>query len=123
MTSEVLFRAVCGLGLAGAETKAIHGNFEDAKVGELPKGWSSAKTGRGPGSVWKVVEDSTAPDGPKVLAQTSPDGPNGLFNLCVAAEPKLADVDLSVSLNATAGKTDQGGGLVWRYQGADNYYV
>lgn len=124
MTRELLFLASCGLWLAGADKlEEVHWKFEDAKIGELPKGWSSAKTGQGTGSVWKVVEDPAAPAGPKVLAQTSPDGPNGLFNLCVAAEPKLADVDLSVSLKATAGKTDQGGGLVWRYQDADNYYV
>lgn len=124
MTRTLLFLAICGLTLPGADkSEAVNWKFEDAKVGELPKGWSSAKTGQGPGSVWKVIEDPTAPAGPKVLAQTSADGPNGVFNLCVAAEPKRADVDLSVSLKATAGKTDQGGGLVWRYQDADNYYV
>jgi YVTN family beta-propeller protein len=124
MTRNLLFLAICGFGLLVAnKAEATDWKFEDAKVGELPTGWTSAKTGQGPGSVWKILEDSTAPAGSKVLAQTSPDGPNGLFNLCVAAEPKLVDVDLSVSLKAVAGKTDQGGGLVWRYQDADNYYV
>ena len=42
-------------------------------VGELPKGWVSAKTGTGPGSVWKVVDDVTATGG-RALAQTSADG-------------------------------------------------
>ena len=45
--------------------------FEDAKVGELPKGWTAAKTGEGAGSVWKVLDDASAPAGSKVLAQTS----------------------------------------------------
>jgi len=124
MIRTFLILTMCGLGLFGAnKAAATEWKFEEAQVGELPTGWSSAKTGQGPGSVWKIIEDSTAPAGSKVLAQTSPDAPNGLFNLCVAAEPKLADLNLSVSLKAVAGKTDQGGGLVWRYQDSDNYYV
>ncbi len=94
-----------------------------AKIGELPPGWVAAKTGEGPGSVWKVVEDATAPEGKRALAQTSPEGPNGLFNLCVAEKTKYADVDLTVAFKAIAGKIDQGGGPVWRCKDANNYYV
>jgi hypothetical protein len=32
-------------------------------------------------------------------------------------------VDLSVSLKAVSGKIDRGGGLVWRYRDANNYYM
>jgi hypothetical protein len=53
--------------------------FTKASLGALATGWQAAKTGKGEGSVWKVVED--------------------------------------------AGETDQGGGFVWRYRDADNYYV
>ena len=95
----------------------------DAKVGELPHGWLAAKTGEGPGSVWQVVEDATAPKGKKVLAQTSDKGPDGLFNLCVAENTSYKDIDLAVAFKAVAGKTDQGGGPVWRYKDANNYYV
>jgi YVTN family beta-propeller protein len=117
--------ALCAMAVAVAEDsqKPVRWDFEDAAIGKLPKGWSSAKTGEGPGSVWKVLEDSTAPSGSKVLAQTSSEGPNPLFNLCVAAEPKLADVDLTISLKAISGKADQGGGPLWRYQDEKNYYV
>src|SRR5437660_8213996 len=94
--------------------------FNKDDVGKLPAGWKAAKTGKGEGSVWKIVEDDTSPDGGKALAQVSPDGPNPLFNLCVADEPKVADVDLTVSFKAIAGKRDQGGGPVWRYQDANN---
>jgi len=96
--------------------------LKDAKIGELPKGWKAAKTHEGPGSVWKVLEDSTAPGG-KALAQTSGEGPKALFNLCIAEETKFADVDVSVSLKANAGKIDRGGGPIWRCRDADNYYV
>jgi Domain of Unknown Function (DUF1080) len=98
-------------------------DFQDATVGELPKGWTAAKTGEGPGSVWKVQEDTTAPAGGKVLAQTSAEGPNALFNVCLCNGSKFGNVDLKVSLKAVAGKIDLGGGPVWRYQDRDNYYV
>lgn len=97
-------------------------NLETATAGKLPPGWIAAKTGEGPGSVWQVVEDSTAPGG-KALAQTSAEGPKALFNLCVAEKANLLDVDLRVDFKAVAGKTDQGGGMVWRYKDAKNYYV
>ena len=73
--------------------------------------------------MWKVVEDATAPSGHKALAQTSAEGPKRLFNLCVAKKTSFRDLDLSVAFKAVAGKIDRGGGLVWRYADAKNYYV
>jgi hypothetical protein len=105
------------------EPKATRWIFEDATTGKIPAGWTAAKTGDGPGSVWRVIEDSSAPKGSKVLAQTSSDGPNPLFNLCVADETSYKDVDLSVSFKAVKGEKDQGGGPMWRYKDANNYYI
>src|SRR5438552_9810159 len=79
-------------------------NFQDATIGELPKGWTATKTGEGPGSVWKVQEDETAPAGGRVLSQTSAAGPDALFNLCLYNESKFGNVDLELSLKAVAGK-------------------
>ena len=89
-------------------------------VGELPKDWSAAKTGEGCGSAWKVLEDK---DGKKVLAQTSDQGGNHCFNLCIADKTSFTDIDFSVAFKATAGTLDRGGGPVWRYKDEDNYYV
>ena len=97
-------------------------DFAAAKTGELPAGWSIAKTGEGPGDVWGVVEDATAPGG-KALTQTSDQGPNRLFCLCIADGTSFKDLDLTVSFKAVAGKLDQGGGPVWRYRDANNYYI
>jgi hypothetical protein len=108
--------------LAGND-KATTWDFEDAVVGKLPADWTAARTGEGKGSVWSIVEDKTAPKGARVLAQTSPDGPNALFNLCIADKSKFADLDLSVAFKAVAGKRDQGGGPMWRVKDAKNYYV
>ena len=125
MKTPCVATAVVALLLLGADVRAQNRtwSFEDAQVGKLPLGWSSAKTGEGPGSIWKVLADDSAPSGGNVLAQTSSDGPNRLFNLCVADKTSFKDLDLSVSFRANTGRIDQGGGPVWRYQDADNYYI
>ena len=100
----------------------IH-HFSRDDLDKLAKGWTAAKTGKGEGSVWKVVADNTSPSATGyVLAQTAL-GPNAMFNLCVADDTNYKDVKVSVAMKAIAGKSDQGGGPVWRYQDADNYYV
>ncbi|MCH8922306.1 MAG: DUF1080 domain-containing protein [Planctomycetes bacterium] len=103
--------------------RGVRWTFEDATLGNLPGGWTADKTGKGEGSVWKVIDDESAPAGSHVLAQTSSAGPNRLFNLCVIKKSKYKDLDLSVSFKAVKGKIDRGGGPVWRYQDANNYYI
>src|SRR5438128_11689009 len=79
-------------------------------VGKVPSGWKADKTGKGEGSVWKVVADKTAPSGTGyALAQTSAEGPSSLFNLCVAEDTKYKDVEVSVAFKAIAGKRARGG--------------
>src|SRR5262245_27222490 len=92
-------------------------------VGKVPKGCKAEQTGKGNGSVWKVVADETAPSKTGyVLAQTAK-SPGGVFNICVAEDTNFKDVELSVSFKAIAGDSDQGGGFVWRYKDNNNYYV
>jgi hypothetical protein len=95
--------------------------FADAKVGELPSGWKIAKTGKGTGGDWKIAADKEAPGG-LALAQTKADK-TATYNLCVLEDARYKDLDLTVSFKTMAGDTDQGGGLVWRLQDGDNYYV
>src|SRR5437870_3374378 len=95
--------------------------FEGAKVGTLPKGWKTAKTGKGTGGDWKIVEDKDTPGGLS-LAQTKADK-TATFNICVAEGTSYQDIDLTVSFKALAGDRDQGGGPVWRFQDENNYYV
>ena len=106
-----------------AEEKDRPFTFGKDEAGSLPKGWTAAKTGKGEGSVWKVVADETAPSKKgHVLAQTAA-SPKALFNLCVADDTRFKDLEMTVSFKPVKGAIDQGGGLVWRYQDADNYYV
>jgi hypothetical protein len=116
------------IGLAGATLCAEEGKvrafkFSKDDVGKVPTGWKAEKTGKGEGSIWKIVADDTAPSGSGyVLAQTA-QSPNALFNICVAQDTNYRDVELSVAFKAVAGENDQGGGFVWRFQDHNNYYI
>jgi hypothetical protein len=71
---------------------------------------------------WNVVADNDAPSKPNVLAQLAK-SPGPTFNITLIGDTNYKDVDLSVSMKAVAGSTDQGGGLVWRAKDARNYYI
>jgi hypothetical protein len=112
-----------GTALPAAREKPRHFRLSREALGKLPAGWQAGKTGKGQGSVWKVVADATAPSGTGlVLAQTA-ESPNAMFNLCVAEGTRYKDVEARVAFKAVRGKNDRGGGIVWRYQDADNYYI
>ncbi len=109
--------------LLAADSKVFSLRLSKDDIGKVPAGWKAEHTGKGEGSVWKVVEDDTAPSKSGLaLAQTA-EGPNPFFNLCVAQDTSFQDVELRVAFKAVKGKLDQGGGLVWRLQDADNYYI
>src|SRR5262245_46214472 len=116
--------AFLGVALVVAADDKVRGfTFGKDDLGKVPSGWKADKTGQGEGSVWKVVADNTSPSKKGyVLAQTA-EGPGPLFNLCVADDTNLKDVEITVSFKAVKGAKDQGGGLVWRYQDANNYYI
>jgi hypothetical protein len=112
-----------GAALGAAQEKARTFSFGKGDVGKVPAGWKADRTGEGDGSVWKVVADPTAPSkSGYVLAQTAA-GPKALFNLCVADDTSYKDLEATVAFKAVQGKGDQGGGIVWRYQDAGNYYI
>ena len=98
-------------------------NFDSDAVGSLPEGWSNQKTGKGGLGKWSVMADPTAPSQPNVLAQTSKENPGYHFNVAVAEEASFSDVEIELQFKAIDGQEDQGGGPVWRYKDADNYYV
>lgn len=113
--------AIAGFVCSDDTLKVIR--FGKSDLGKAPVGWTIAKTGQGEGSVWKVIEDKSAPSKSGfVLAQTA-ESPNAMFNLCVVDKIKAKDVEVSVAFKPNKGNLDQGGGIVWRYQDADNYYI
>jgi hypothetical protein len=106
------------------EGKARAFRFDKGDVGKAPAGWKATQTHKGANSsIWKVVADDTAPSKSGLaLAQTA-ESPSAVFNLCVATDTGYQDVEVRVAFKAVRGKKDQGGGIVWRYQDANNYYV
>jgi len=113
MRSIILLCAALTLSHAMAEEKVW--NFDADKDGP-PAGFAIEA------GTWAVKPDESAPSKPNVLAQTAKSD-NSVFNMLVATEPALKDLDLSVRFKALSGETDQGGGLVWRFKDAKNYYV
>jgi hypothetical protein len=84
----------------------------------LPAGWSVGVTGHGTAK-WEVVEDRTAPSASAVLRQSG----EGTFCWAVKSGEKIRDGFVEVKLKPVSGKEDQAGGIVWRFQDGNNYYV
>jgi hypothetical protein len=97
--------------------------FGKEDAGKLPAGWEADHAGAGTGSVWEVVEDDTAPSkAGYVLAQTAA-SPKAFMSLCIAKDTHYQDVEVTVRFKAVGGTNNRGGGVVWRYQNHDNYYL
>jgi hypothetical protein len=112
---------ILALVLADDPSKPI--TFAKEYLGKLPPHWTAAKTGTGEGSVWRVVADESTPGKTGHALMQTAKGPNALFNICVRDGSKLQDGEISVKVKAVQGDVDQGGGLVWRYKDANNYYI
>ena len=105
-----------------------HEDFETVAVGTLPQGWIVDATNPPKKlATWEVIEDSTAPSGKKVLALTKINNTYILFgnsfNLCYTNKVSFLDGTISVKFKARSGRIDQGGGIMWRVQDRNNYYV
>ena len=102
-------------------------NFENVKIATIPNGWHiSATHPKKPLAVWEVIKTKDAPSGQKVLALTHPNTSffnGGIFNLCYTKKVNFKDGEISVKFKANSGDTDQGGGIMWRVQDNNNYYV
>jgi hypothetical protein len=100
-------------------------SFEGLAVGQIPKGWKVEGTNqRGPLATWEVIEDKSAPSGKKVLALTSVNHySGGTFNICWTDAVSFLNGKIEVRFKANTGEEDQGGGVIWRVQDKNNYYI
>ena len=99
-------------------------SLANVPIGQLPPDWLAARTGEGPGSVWKVVEDATAPRPQGPWRRRQPPAPNRLFNLCVANRTSFRGPRSQRGLSAHRRQARPGRPrYVWRYIDAKNYYV
>ena len=103
--------------LANAAT-AQTANFDDAKAGEVPPGWTATKTGSG-NAKWTVEKDDTAPSKPNVLKQSG----QGTFPVCIKDDASLKDGFVEAKFKPVSGKEDQAGGVIWRAKDSNNYYI
>jgi hypothetical protein len=90
---------------------------------ESPVAFQPMLTGRGGPVAWSVIDDPTAPAGPKVLAQTSKDRTDNRFPLAVFDQLVLQDLDVAVRFKPVAGEVDRAAGIAVRLADRDNYYV
>ena len=93
-------------------------NFDTAKTGTAPTGWTATKTGSGEAK-WTVERDDSAPSKPNVLKQSG----RATYPVCIKDDANLQDGFVEVKFKPISGKEDQAGGLLWRVKDANNYYV
>jgi hypothetical protein len=93
-------------------------NFDDMKSGAAPAGWIATQTGSGRAK-WSVEKDDSAPSKPNVLKQSG----QATFPVCIKDDTSLKDGFVEVKFKPVAGKEDQAGGVIWRVQDANNYYI
>lgn len=97
--------------------------FDKNEAGKTPPAWQVAETkGTGKTGQWTVAADDSAPSRPNVL-KLDTQAEDSTFNLLIAEYASFKDVDVRTRIKAISGKVDQGGGLIWRFKDADNYYV
>jgi len=98
-------------------------DFETATIEAPPPGFTTGLAGKGKPVRWVVLNDPSAPAGPKVLAETSGDSTSDRFPLAILDGFEAINVEASVSFKPVGGQVDQAAGLVVRLQDSDNYYI
>lgn len=93
-------------------------SFNRDAIGVLPAGWQAGVTGSG-SPLWSVEADAISSASARVLKQSG----SGTFPWCVRTDAAFADGMVAVRFKALAGSRDQAGGVIWRFQDGDNYYV
>ncbi|HEV2045601.1 MAG TPA: family 16 glycoside hydrolase [Chthoniobacterales bacterium] len=115
---KTIYTLMICAGFASGTALAETINFDDAKAGAPPPGWKSAVTGSG-SAKWNVEQDSSAPSKPNVLKQSGV----GTFPICIYESATLKDGFVEMKFKPIGGKEDQAGGVIWRVQDSNNYYI
>jgi hypothetical protein len=98
-------------------------DFDKAQPGMAPPDWSFATTHRGMPGRWVVHPDVGAPSSPNVFAQLEADKAPFRYALALYDKGYCKNGDLSAEMKIISGKSTQTGGLVWRYQDNNNFYL
>ena len=92
--------------------------FDAAAIGQAPPGWTATQTGTG-SAKWTVEKDESASSRPNVLKQSG----MATYPVCLKDDTKIKNGFVEVKFKPVAGQEDQAGGVVWRAQDKDNYYI
>jgi hypothetical protein len=115
---KTLVKIILATGLLACSAWAETVNFDNAKPGQAPEGWTATLTGKG-NTKWTVEKDDAAPSKPNVLKQSG----QGTFPICIKEGTNLKDGFVEVKFKAVSGEDDQAGGVIWRAKDKDNYYI
>ncbi|MBL7922275.1 MAG: DUF1080 domain-containing protein [Bacteroidia bacterium] len=91
--------------------------FNNEATGKLPVGFKGFDN-CGQTVNWSVLDDN----GNKVVKQQSKNE-SSCYNVLMFQENAYQNFTASVKIKAIAGDEDQGGGLIWRCQNENNYYL
>lgn len=106
------------------QDKKVQFSFDPKTVSQQAIGWVAAETnGKGTPAVWRIVRDGFAPSPPHVMAVIKTENYGQTYNLMVAHSGVYRDLELSAYVRSGKGKEDQGGGVLWRAQNPENYYL
>jgi hypothetical protein len=109
--------AVCALALATVRAQVVVRTFDDEAAGALPSGFLFATARQAVAGRWVVRADGPG----QHLVHLADTAASGGFSLAVLEKAEPAHVRLSVRLKLSDG--ERVGGLVWRYQDAQNFYL
>ena len=86
-------------------------NFDNEVAGKLPASWTAVS------STWTIAADGAN----KAMKQTGKSKPDQ-SNLCIQNKLKYQNLQMEARIKTIEGGKEKGGGLVWRYHDAKNYY-
>lgn len=119
----VLGTQLLGASFAAGQQKLVDLASEGVKVGAVPDGCRSAKTGSMGGEVrWQVRKTSEMVLG-GTIAEVSQEKTDTKYPLCILDALRATDIDVSVDITPIAGDLDRAGGIAVRLIDPLNYYL
>ena len=88
------------------------------------EGWISAYTNiKGSFPQWEITNAKSHSISRYIFHLLKTDAHGSEFNLCYTKKIKFLNGAISVEFKADSGHEDQGGGIVWRVEDKNNYYI
>jgi hypothetical protein len=125
MTRFVVSFVIALTALAGtaAAQSSRSVTFDFLKPGAVPNAFACDVAGPGGPGRWVVTQAPAEGGIRRVLAQTSQVGDRSRMPHCLLKNYRGAEVDVVVLIRPVSGEQAQAGGLVWRAQDKQNFYV